>query len=146
MQSFTSDELRRMLPHRHPFLMLDRVLEVEPKVSGLGLKNISIADPVFAGHFPELSIYPGVLLIEASAHVCGIVETAGQPGDGAPSVGFLAGVRKFVFKNPVLPGDQVKIRVQRKAGVGALYEYDCTLTVENRVVATGAVAIATQSV
>jgi len=146
MLSFTADDLRKMLPHRHPFLMLDRVWDVSPRNSGIGLKNISISDPVFAGHFPGLAIYPGVLLIEASAHVCGIVEMAEQGQDELPRVGYLAGVRKFSFKNIVVPGDQLEIHVQRKAGIGALYEYECTLRVANRVVAVGCVAIATQPI
>jgi len=123
--------------------MVDRVIELEPGVRGVALKNISIGDPVFAGHFPQYSIYPGVLLVETCGHVCGVVEGAEAKDTEEPTIAVLAGIRRFVFKQPVVPGDQVRISVQRKAGVGILFEYNCTLTVENRVVAEGTIALAT---
>jgi len=126
--------------------MVDRVVDIEPGISGVGLKNVTITDPVFSGHFPEFAIYPGVLLIESAGHVSGIVEMAGQLDEGSQSIGILAGIHKFAFKNPVVPGDQVRICVKRKVGAGALFEYDCLLTAGERVVATGSIAIAKQSV
>ena len=147
MLQYSADDLRQMLPHRHPFVMLDRVEDVQPGVTGIGVKNISISDPVFAGHFPQLAIYPGVLMVEAAGHTCGIVEMADAATDTErQEIGFLAGIRKFSFKQTVHPGDQLRIRVTRRAGLGALYEYECTLTVDSRVVAEGNIAIASQVV
>jgi len=123
--------------------MVDRVIELEPGVRGVAVKNISITDPVFAGHFPQYAIYPGVLLVEACGHVCGIIEMAGAAETEIPMIAVLAGIRRFVFKIPVVPGDQVRINAQRKVGVGALYEYECNLTVDGRMVAQGLVQLAT---
>ncbi|MCL2783038.1 MAG: hypothetical protein FWD80_03575 [Propionibacteriaceae bacterium] len=123
--------------------MLDGVADLEPGVSGVGVKNISISDPVFAGHFPKYAIYPGVLLVEACGHVCGVVENAAVAETENPTIAVLAGIRRFVFRKPVVPGDQVRIHVQRKVGAGALYEYNCRLTVDGQVVAEGLIALAT---
>ena len=125
-------------------MMLDRVEDVEPGVTGIGVKNISISDPVFAGHFPDLAIYPGVLMVEAAGHTCGVVEMA--DADEFEQIGFLAGIRKFSFKQTVVPGDQLRIKVRRRSGLGGLYEYECVLTVDSRVVAEGNIAVSTQVV
>jgi len=142
-----ADELRERLPHRPPFVLMDGVEEIVPGVSGVGVKNITISDPVFAGHFPARAIYPGVLMIEASAHTCGVVEMASMEDDdgGTPQgMGVLAGVRKFSFKQMVRPGDQLRISVHRRAGLGSLTEYECVLKVGSRVVAEGSLALAGQ--
>jgi len=126
---------------------MDGVEEIVPGVSGVGVKNITISDPVFAGHFPTRAIYPGVMLIEACAHTVGVVELASLEDDDGSTprgMGVLAGVRKFSFKQMVRPGDQLRISVHRRAGLGPLSEYECVLKVGSRVVAEGSIAVAGQ--
>ena len=141
---FDADALQRMLPHRQPFALLDRVEVTEAGATGIGLKNISISDPVFAGHFPGYAIYPGVLLIEAAGHTCGIVENAAADPSAPLKLGYLAGIRKFSFKQTVHPGDQVEFHVRRRAALGDLFEYECRLLVNTKTVAEGSIAIATR--
>lgn len=139
---FDADELMRRLPHRHPFVMLDRVEVTEPGLRGIGFKNISISDPVFVGHFPGHPIYPGVLLVEAAGQTCGIVESSDV--EGSIKIGYLVGIRKFSFKHTVHPGDQVEFHVRRRASIGALFEYECRLVVDTKTVAEGSIAVATR--
>ena len=147
--AYTADQIRSLLPHRHPFVLLDRIERIVPRSSGVGVKNISISDPVFAAHFPQMAIYPGVLLIEAVGHTCGLVHLARGGADddapaGSPAVRFLAGVRKFSFVQPVVPGDVVEFHVQFRAEHAALFEYQARVMVGSRLVAQGSLAIAMQ--
>ncbi len=152
--SYSADEIRRLLPHGYPFVLLDGVEEVVPGISGTGIKNITISDPVFSGHFPGRAIYPGVLLIEISGHTCGIVQQAdrtvgdGDPGapEGAPGrIGVLAGVRRFSFHHVIAPGDVARFRVRRRAVLGEMFEYSVRVEVGSRLAAEGTVAIAMQA-
>lgn len=96
------------LPHRYPFLLVDRVLEFDPGKSIRGLKNVTVNEPFFPGHFPGQPVMPGVLQIEAMAQLAGVLvfATAGTRPD-ADHVYYLAGVDKARFKRPVTPGDQL---------------------------------------
>ena len=138
---YDADQLRRTLPHRPPFVLLDAVDVNEPGSCGVGRKNIAISDAVFAGHFPDTAIYPGVLLIEATGHTAGIVHSVGHP-DTSRVCGVLAGVSRFSFKVPVRPGDTVEFHVSKRVDLGDRYEYDARLIVDTRTVATGRIAIA----
>jgi len=108
---FDLEEIQRILPHRFPFLLVDRVLELEPGKRIVGLKNISINEPYFQGHFPGRPIMPGVLIIESLAQVGGILALLSTPEQlGNPSI-FLMGVDKVRFRHPVVPGDQMRLEV-----------------------------------
>lgn len=139
MAELAADAIIRLLPHRHPFLLLDRVDELEPGASGLGVKNISIADPVFAGHFPGEPIYPGVLMIETAAQLCGIVLAAAA---AEPALGYLASIKRFKFIEIVRPGDSLRIRAEKRTEFAALHEFAVELSAEGRIVASGSLAIA----
>ena len=132
-------EVARRLPHRHPFLLLDRVDDLEIGVSAVGTKNVSITDPVFAGHFPGNPIYPGVHMVEVAAQLCGLV---GAPDEQGPVLGYLASIKRFKFLALVVPGDQLRISVRAGASIGALTEFAVEITVAGRVVASGVLAIA----
>jgi 3-hydroxyacyl-[acyl-carrier-protein] dehydratase len=115
------DEIRKYLPHRYPFLLVDRVVELIPGESIVAYKNLSINEPFFDGHFPGKPIFPGVLLLEAMAQAAGILgfKTKGKtPQDG--SVYYLAGTDELRFKRPCVPGDRVMLRatlVSERRGV-----------------------------
>jgi 3-hydroxyacyl-[acyl-carrier-protein] dehydratase/UDP-3-O-[3-hydroxymyristoyl] N-acetylglucosamine deacetylase/3-hydroxyacyl-[acyl-carrier-protein] dehydratase len=100
-----------MLPHRYPFLLIDRVLEYEEGKSLVAIKNITYNEPFFQGHFPHLKVMPGVLLIEAVAQAGGILIYLSIP-EPEKKISFLSKVDKVKFRKPVVPGDQVRLEVE----------------------------------
>jgi len=141
-RTLTGADVVKLLPHRHPMLLLDGVTELIAGEAGTGLKNISISDPVFAGHFPGEPIYPGAHLIEVSAQVAAVILNALPTEDGEPQIGYLATVKRFVFTQPIRPGDQVSIRVEKKTVFGLLAEFSVVARVLGAVVAKGSIVIA----
>jgi 3-hydroxyacyl-[acyl-carrier-protein] dehydratase len=125
----------RMLPHRYPILLVDRVLEIEKGVRIKALKNVSINEPFFMGHFPARPVMPGVLMLEALAQAAAILsfDSAGtEPGDD--TVVYFAGIDNARFKRPVGPGDQLILEAvidRQKAGV---YRYKTRATVDGHLV------------
>ncbi|MEZ4342554.1 MAG: 3-hydroxyacyl-ACP dehydratase FabZ [Nitrospirales bacterium] len=103
--------IQGLLPHRYPFLLVDRIIELEENVRVVGLKNVTVNEPFFEGHFPGQPIMPGVLLLEVMAQVGGILARKSALGKGRPTV-FLTGVEKAKFRRPVVPGDQLRVEVQ----------------------------------
>lgn len=103
-------EIMKVLPHRFPFLLVDRVIELEHQKFGVGYKNITINDQFFPGHFPERAIMPGVLQVEAMAQLGGIVML--DPEAPAKEQFFFGGIEKCRFRKPVVPGDTLMMRVE----------------------------------
>ncbi len=117
MNSLDIHEVLKYLPHRYPFLLIDRVLDYTRDESLTALKNVTINEPFFQGHFPHHPVMPGVLIVEAMAQACAILSMKSMdslPGDG--SVYYFVGIDKARFKRPVEPGDQLtfKVAVKRK--------------------------------
>ncbi len=118
------NQIREILPHRFPFLLVDRVIEYKPGVSAVGIKNVTINDNFFPGHFPERPIMPGVLMIEAMAQVGGLVML--QPAVGGSRDNFVfAGVDKVRFRKPVIAGDTLVMRMnlvklQKRFGIAKM--------------------------
>ncbi len=104
-------EIHAILPHRYPFLLVDRVLSFEPGKKIVGLKNVTINEPFFQGHFPGHPIMPGVLIIESMAQIGGLLAYKSAKGKEGQLVYFL-GIDKAKFRRPVLPGDQLHITVE----------------------------------
>lgn len=104
-------EIQAILPHRYPFLLVDRIKELEEGRRIVGLKNVTINEPFFQGHFPERPIMPGVLILEAMAQVCGVLAFKSFPPSGRPVV-YLTGVDGAKFRRPVVPGDQLRFEVE----------------------------------
>ncbi len=119
------------LPHRYPFLLIDRIPEIELGKRIVALKNVTINEPFFQGHFPHRPIMPGVLILEAMAQAAGILvfRTLGEKPD-ANSVYYLVGIDKARFKRPVVPGDQLELEVVLERGVRGVWKFSCTARVE----------------
>ena len=130
-------EIRQYLPHRYPFLLVDRVLELTPGESIVAYKNLSINEPFFDGHFPERPIFPGVLLVEAMAQAAGILgfKTQGKtPADG--STYLLAGVDNLRFKRPCVPGDRVMLRASIISDRRGIWKFDVSSDVDGALAAS----------
>ncbi len=102
-------EIMKILPHRYPMLLIDRITELEPMVRARGYKNITANEPMFNGHFPGNPLFPGVYMIEALAQLGGTTVLA--PGDMARKVPYLAAINKVKFRRPVVPGDRLDMEV-----------------------------------
>jgi 3-hydroxyacyl-[acyl-carrier-protein] dehydratase len=103
--------IQELLPHRYPFLLIDRVTEYEEKDYLIGLKNVSVNEPQFTGHFPQMAIFPGVLILEAMAQATGLLafQSFGAPAEN--ELYYFASIDKAKFRKPVVPGDQLIIKV-----------------------------------
>jgi len=127
--------LLTVLPHRFPFLLIDRVLELEPGKRAVAIKNVSVNEPQFTGHFPERPLMPGVLLVEAMAQVGGLILLATQEYKGKLAV--FAGIDNVRFRRMVVPGDQVVLSaelIKVRAGIGKVR---ASASVDGRIVADG---------
>jgi 3-hydroxyacyl-[acyl-carrier-protein] dehydratase len=114
-ETYDIQKLLKLLPHRYPFLLVDRIIEARADEYGVGIKNVTVNEPHFLGHFPGRPVMPGVLLIEAMAQTAGALCVASQPNSDTPSVVYLMTVDKAKFRKPVVPGDQVKFHMTRIA-------------------------------
>ncbi len=103
-------EIRELIPHRYPFLLVDKVIELEPGKKSIGLKCVSTNEPFFQGHFPQKPIMPGVLILEAMAQNAGLAISVMDEHRG--KIGLFAGVDELKFKNPVIPGDVLKLEAE----------------------------------
>jgi len=111
------NEIQRILPHRYPFLLIDRVVDLERKQRIVALKNVSINEPFFAGHFPDMPIMPGVLIVEAIAQAGGALLLT-EVEDRDDKLMVFTGIDRARFRRPVMPGDQLRIEVDVKAWRG----------------------------
>ena len=124
-------EVRKYLPHRFPFLLIDRVLDWRADETLTAIKNVTINEPFFQGHFPHQPVMPGVLILETMAQACGILSMKTldtKPSDD--SVYYFLGIDKARFKRPVSPGDQLRIEVSVKRKMKGIWMFDASATVD----------------
>jgi beta-hydroxyacyl-ACP dehydratase FabZ len=127
------NEIREILPHRYPFLLVDRIIELEPERI-VGLKNVTANEPFFAGHFPNFPVMPGVLIIEAMAQTAGILVLRSIPDRDSKLV-FLVSVDYARFRKPVVPGDQLRLEMKMMRRKGTVVKMSGRATVEGVLVA-----------
>lgn len=127
----TINEIMKHLPHRYPFLLVDRILELQQDVKAIGIKNVTINEPFFQGHFPGQPIMPGVLIIEAMAQLAGVM--AFCSGVEGKSVFFMS-IEKAKFRRPVVPGDQIRLEINILHQRGNVWKFSGTATVEGKLV------------
>ena len=134
-------EIETMIPHRAPFLWIDRVEELEPGLRCVAVKFVDPADPIFAGHFPARPILPGVLLIEAVAQTAGVMMGSTAPQMAGEGVALLAAVNRFKFLKAVTPGQELRIETKKLTEVGQMACIGGTVWVDGEVVANGELSV-----
>ena len=134
------NEIKNLLPHRYPFLLVDRVLEFNPGESLVAIKNVSVNEPYFQGHFPEKPVMPGVLIIEALAQATGLLAfSTGNKGAERETLYYLVGIDNARFKQPVIPGDQLRLEVTVTKQKRGIWVFDTKATVDGKVAATAVI-------
>lgn len=113
--SMDIQEVMAALPHRYPFLLVDRITDIQGDESCVGIKNVTINEPFFAGHFPGRPVMPGVLLLEGMAQSAGAICVLSMKADGPPQSVYFLTIDKAKFRRPVVPGDTIKYHMQRIA-------------------------------
>ena len=134
------NEILKLLPHRYPFLLVDRVIEFEAGKSLVAIKNVTINEPFFQGHFPEKPVMPGVLILEALAQATGLLafrtENRGAERD---SLYYFVGIDNARFKRPVEPGDQLRLAVKVIKTKRGIWVFDTDATVDGHTAATATI-------
>lgn len=126
-------EIMKLLPHRYPFLLVDKIIEIDGDDSAIGIKNVTANEPHFTGHFPETPIMPGVLLIEGMAQTAGAI-CARKEGQGGNLVYFMT-IDNARFRKPVVPGDRVEYHVKKNKQRGNIWKFHCDAKVDGTLVA-----------
>lgn len=136
------EQIKETIPHRYPFLLVDKILEVEEGKRVVGLKNVTINEPFFQGHFPDYPVMPGVLIVEALAQVGAMAVLGMEENEG--KLGFLAGIDRCRFKRQVKPGDQLKLEVEITRMRGPIGKGKGIATVDGEVACEAEIMFAIQ--
>lgn len=133
-------EIKNLLPHRYPFLLVDRVLEFKDRESLIAIKNVSVNEPFFQGHFPQKPVMPGVLILEALAQATGLLAfKSGNTGVERDTLYYLVGIDNARFKHPVVPGDQLRLEVDVTKVKRGIWVFDTRALVEGKVAASATI-------
>ncbi len=129
------EEIKKIIPHRYPFLLIDRILELEEGKRAVGIKNVSVNEEFFQGHFPEKPVMPGVLIVEALAQVgaCAILSSIDNRG----RIVLFAGIDRMRFKRQVVPGEQLQLEVKLTKVKGSIGKGKAKATVDGEIAAEG---------
>jgi len=128
------ERIIEMIPHRYPFLLIDRVRDIVPEQSATGIKNVTINEPYFPGHFPGKPIMPGVLMIEAMAQTAAVLVVGGLGEETEGKLVYFMSVESARFRKPVVPGDQLEIKVNKKQTRGAVWKFSGECFVDGTLV------------
>ncbi len=128
-------KILELLPHRYPFLMVDRIRDIKGAESCVGIKNVTINEPFFSGHFPTAPIMPGVLLIESMAQTAAVMCSYPLPENGPAPVVYFMSIDKARFRKPVVPGDQVELHVRKIHQRRLVWKVGCRAIVDGQLVA-----------
>jgi len=128
-------KIMELLPHRYPFILVDRIIEVVPDERIVGLKNVTINEPFFQGHFPERPVMPGVLIVEAMAQVGGVLVYSSRPEEKRKELVYFMGIDKARFRKPVVPGDQLVLEIVWTKRRGNVAKMSGKATVDGTLVA-----------
>jgi 3-hydroxyacyl-[acyl-carrier-protein] dehydratase len=136
----SSIDIQKIIPHRYPFLLIDRIIEVEPGKSAVGIKNVTVNEPFFQGHFPGNPIMPGVLIVEALAQTACVAGLLDEQNKG--KLGMFTGFETIKFRRPVVPGDTLRLEVELSAFKLGMGKAKVLATVEGDVAAQGEIKFA----
>lgn len=140
LEALDIQKILDMLPHRYPFLMVDRIVDIDADNSAIGIKNVTVNEPHFQGHFPGRPVMPGVLILEAMAQVAGAICIAAAEGQVAPGVIYLTSIDGAKFRRPVVPGDTLRIRVEKHRQRMNLWKFRAEAEVEGQIVAEAVIS------
>ena len=129
------DQIQKRIPHRPPMLLIERVEEIVPDHSAVGVKMVSVSEPYFAGHFPDYPIMPGVLIVEAMAQTAACMVSVTLGGDTDDKLVFFTTIDKVKFRKPVLPGDQVRFEMRKIRNRTNIWKFEGIATVDGVKVA-----------
>ena len=135
LTSMDIGDILRHLPHRYPFLMIDRIIEVDGLESGIGIKNVSLNEPIFQGHFPGEPVFPGVLIIEGMAQTAGAMAIAAGAASGEKHIVYLLTVDKCKFRKPARPGDQIEYHIRKLRRRMTMGWFECKAMVDGVIIA-----------
>jgi 3-hydroxyacyl-[acyl-carrier-protein] dehydratase len=129
------ERIMRMIPHRYPFLLIDKVVDIRADTQAVGVKNVTINEPFFSGHFPQRPVMPGVLIIESMAQTAAVlvVQTLGARAEG--KLVYFMSIDNARFRKPVVPGDRLRVHVTKQRNRGSVWKFTGEAYVDEKLVA-----------
>ena len=130
------NEIIKLIPHRHPFLLIDKVTNIVPNKSITGIKSVTINEPFFSGHFPEYPVMPGVLILESMAQTAACLVSYQDKSLSSNNLVFFTGIEKAKFKKPVIPGNELVLKINLISNKRSLYKFNGEAFIQDKLVAS----------